>query len=325
MNDQILRERGIMNSNNISIVIPTKDRPVDLKRCLISVISQLEEGDEILLIDGGNEKRTQDIVINLDDRYNSIRIISDKTPNVVYAINLGCRLSRNEIIGIVNDDIEFGEKWVSSVKHWFHELPTASSVGGATVDVNSRKMRKALDEWKFLSRLYDKVVMDGHLHDTGIIMPWGAFSIGADVPESPLRVTGFSGANMVVLKRLLEEVGYFDTIFKYAGAEGLFYLNLLNKGKEVYLVPGCEVRHYPNPEGDTRNPFFLGQDYALYFKMIKTNSLLEWIRKNLNMASFFGLWFLTFRFDFKKYSKLFSGYLSGLKLYRDHKDGDIYT
>lgn len=313
------------NNFSISIVIPTKDRPEDLKRCLNSVILQLNRDDEIILVNGGKQEVVEKVVKDLEGLYGTIRILHDGTPNFTYALNLGCRLAKNRIIGIVNDDIVFGDYWVKSVKHWYHLLPNASSIGGVAKDMNPRKIEKVLESHRWLSNLYDKIVMGGHLRDTGIITPSGSFSIGCDIPNAPTRVSGFSGANMIVLKQVLEEFGYFNTIFKYAGAEGYFYLNLLDKRKEVFLVPGCEVKHYPNSEGGTRNPFFLAQDYAIYFKMIKTESALDWIRKNLNVASFFLLWILTYKLDFKKYSKLLSGFVSGLRIYKKHGNDDIIT
>ena len=225
----------IKNNSYVSIVIPTKDRTNDLIRCLNSVMSQLLEGDEIILINGGNQEATDMVVRDLKGYGGQINIIEDKTSNFTYAINLGCRMAKNEIIGIVNDDIEFGEHWVESVKHWYNVIPNASSIGGVTKDMNPRKIQNIFETHKSLSKLYDKLVMGGQLYETGVITPSGSFSIGSVVPETPKKVSGFSGANMVIRKQILEEVGYFNTIFKYAGAEGYFYLELLDKKRRFFL------------------------------------------------------------------------------------------
>lgn len=318
-----LSKTGGSDLYNLSIVIPTKDRPDDLRRCLSSVVWQLEDMDEIIIVDGGDSEITSNILTTIDEHLGKLRLLSDGTPNFTHAINLGCKAANNSIVGIVNDDIVFSETWVKSAKHWFQELPSASSIGGATQDMNTRKINSIMESSSYIAKLYDKLVVGGRLKETGIITSWGAFSIGQDIPRSPIRVSGFSGANMIVLKSVLEEMGYFKSIFKYAGAEGYFYLQLLEKEREVYLVPGCEVKHYPNPEGGTRNPFYLAQDYAVYFKMIRPHKVIDRIRMLLNILSFFTFWILQYKTDFKKYQNVFRGYVSGLKLYKRYHNHDV--
>lgn len=312
-----------MEKDRISIVIPTKNRIEDLKRCLNSIVNQLEEGDEIIIVDGGEVSKTKRMLDNYS--HNQIKLIYDPISNIPHALNLGIESSNNDIIGFVNDDIEFSDEWVRNVKYWFNKLPEARSLGGPTHDMNSRKIESILKKHNKISKLYDILVMGGALNSTAIITEWGSFSIGDDEPLIPLKVSGFSGANMVFLKPYLREIGCFNTIFKYACFEGYSYINLFQRKSSVYLVPGCSVRHYPNPEGETRNPFYLAQDYAIFFRMIKPSSIIGKLRKILNEISFLIFWIFITKGNLSKMSIFISGYVSGIKLYKKNYKNNIIS
>ncbi len=310
-----------MKSDNISIVIPTKDRMVDLKRCLESINEQLEKGDEIIIVDGGDINQTKQMLIPFSN--NNIKVIGDASSNIPHALNLGIEMARNDIIGFVNDDIEFQSNWIKNLKYWYKELPDAVSIGGTTNNVNKRKVESIFARHITISKLYDKLVVGGALNKTAIITEWGSFSIGNGEPTNPIRVSSFSGANMVLLKSVLKEIGGFNTIFKYACFEAYSYIKLLQMKKNVYLVPGCSVKHYPNPNGGTRNPFYLAQDYAVFFRTLRPISTIGKIRKLLNEISFFALWFIIYKGSLNKMGNLFSGYLSGLRIYKKHKNDNF--
>ena len=253
----------------------------------------------------------------------SIRVVNDSVPNIAHAMNMGWMVARNELIGFVNDDIEFSANWVKNVKYWFNSLTDAKSIGGPAYDFNQRKMATMLTKDTFYARLYDKLVMGGDLFKTAIINDAGGYSIGNDEPKCPVRVSQFSGVNMVVLKNVLQELGGFMTIFKYSGPEGYFYLQMAKRRYPVYLVPGCSVIHYPNPSGGTRDPFYIAHDYAIYFRMIRPETTLGKIRKILNELSFFIYWSLIYKKDLRKFFRLIDGYLAGIRLYIRHPNGDV--
>ena len=253
----------------------------------------------------------------------NISLIEDKISNFSYALNAGWRSAKNEVIGIVNDDIVFGSDWIKNAKTWFNRLSDAKSIGGVTYDMIERKMTSVLKKNTRISKIYDVLVTGGKLFDTGVITEWGSYSIGNTEPVVPKKVSGFSGANMIFLKSVLQEIGGFRTIFKYAGSEGYAYIQLLQRGENVYLVPGCSVRHYPNPNGGTRSPFYLAQDYAVFLGMLHPSTILGKIRKILNELSFFLFWLMIYKNDLRKFSILMEGYLAGIKLYKKHPDSDM--
>ncbi|MGC9123945.1 MAG: glycosyltransferase family 2 protein [Thermoplasmata archaeon] len=71
-----------MVQNGISIVIPTKNRLNDLKRCLDSLILQLSAEDEIIVIENGSSDGTSDYLRLLSENFKNIKYIYDSTPNL---------------------------------------------------------------------------------------------------------------------------------------------------------------------------------------------------------------------------------------------------
>ena len=50
-----------IKTGGVSIVIPTKGREEDLRRCVSSLLHQLDTRDEIIIVNGGQDLEDSDI------------------------------------------------------------------------------------------------------------------------------------------------------------------------------------------------------------------------------------------------------------------------
>ena len=99
----------------ISIVIPTRDRPAALARC----IAALGDGHEVIVVDDGSRDRGA-----VTDAAGSARVL--RTPGIgpAAARNLGARAAGGEVVCFVDDDCE-------PAPGWSEELARAASGTGA--------------------------------------------------------------------------------------------------------------------------------------------------------------------------------------------------
>jgi GT2 family glycosyltransferase len=96
---------------SVSIVIPTCNRPDDLRRCLSSLRSQRAYGRvEIVVVDnrpGGEATRS------VAGEFPEVRLIEERRPGLSYARNAGFVASSGDIAVAIDDDVTVPDGWLT--------------------------------------------------------------------------------------------------------------------------------------------------------------------------------------------------------------------
>lgn len=83
----------------LSVIIPIYNEERYISRCLDSILQQDYQDDyELLLIDGMSRDKTRDIIRTYTERYPFIHLLDNPKRYTPYAMNIGIRASRGEII-----------------------------------------------------------------------------------------------------------------------------------------------------------------------------------------------------------------------------------
>jgi glycosyltransferase involved in cell wall biosynthesis len=91
----------------LSVVLPTRNRPDLLKRCLDSVLDGGRRGDEIIVVDSAsNTDDAARVAASYDVRYVRVDL-----PGVSRARNAGWRAARNELVAFIDDDARAHPGW----------------------------------------------------------------------------------------------------------------------------------------------------------------------------------------------------------------------
>lgn len=115
----------------ISIVIPTYNRAVLLKKCLDSLVNQTHPKTdyEIIVVDDGSQDNTEAILKNF---YNKINIVyfkqSNKGPGA--ARNLGIKNTKGEIIAFIDDDCTADKDWLENIDNLYKTSPDMEIIQG---------------------------------------------------------------------------------------------------------------------------------------------------------------------------------------------------
>lgn len=99
----------------ISVVIPTKDRPELLERCLKSIASQKPKPDEVIVIDSSVSDETKQLIIRIK-KILSITYVSLKKLGFPIAYNTGVIKSQGSHIAFTSDDCLVGKDWIKNIK-----------------------------------------------------------------------------------------------------------------------------------------------------------------------------------------------------------------
>jgi glycosyltransferase involved in cell wall biosynthesis len=85
----------------LAVVVPTRDRPEQLARCLASVVPQLRADDELLVVDSASVSAVRC----------TAEVLRADRPGASRARNLGWRATSAELVAFVDDDVQLAPGW----------------------------------------------------------------------------------------------------------------------------------------------------------------------------------------------------------------------
>ncbi|GAF12461.1 glycosyltransferase [Bacillus sp. JCM 19046] len=101
---------------SISFIIPTYNNGLLLERCLNSIINQVENCDEIIVVDDGSEDKTEEIIRDICLSESKIKYIKQMNSGSGAARNNGINLANNNYIWFVDSDDYLESNAVNLIK-----------------------------------------------------------------------------------------------------------------------------------------------------------------------------------------------------------------
>lgn len=179
----------------VSIIIPSYQRPVSLKRAINSCMAQTYKDIEIIVVDDNNpdtEDRieTEKVMQEYNRNQNIIYLKHDKNRNGSAARNTGIRCAKGEYITFLdNDDILFPNKIEKQVRQ-LEELPKEYGVSFCAVEMRDEENNKLMK----------------------VIHPKESRDARFDILR--LRFGSGSGSNPLFRREAVDRTGFFDERFK---------------------------------------------------------------------------------------------------------------
>ncbi len=207
---------------SVSVVVVSLGRPAALRRC-VSAIRQLRYRPyEVIVVADEAGRDALSEMTGLD----YLRIVPNEADGVAAARNLGIEQAAGEIVAFIDDDAVAEPMWLDHLVTAF----AASSVGAATGYVRGRN---------------------------GISYQWRARTIGRDgrhgsltfsdgearVHRPELRAVMLEGTNMALRRSVLEQLGGFDSRFRFYLDDADMALRVHEHELETAVVPRAEVHH----------------------------------------------------------------------------------
>ena len=135
-----LREREEMNG--VSIVIPSKDNPIVLERCLKSIVRWTKDiAYEIIIVDNGSNNDNKNELEKLQREYEFSYVYQHMDFNFSKMCNTGAELAKYEMLLFLNDDCEVrGSKWLSHMAS-LAMIKTTGAVGAKLYYPESKRIQ----------------------------------------------------------------------------------------------------------------------------------------------------------------------------------------
>ncbi|MGN7189921.1 glycosyltransferase family 2 protein [Curtobacterium sp. MCBA15_004] len=220
----------------VSVVIGTRDRPEDVRRCVRSVLASAYDDLEVLVVDNApSSTATRDVVAAVGDP--RVRYVLEARPGVSRARNAGLALATGEVVAFVDDDVVVDRDWASALAAAYARDADVVCVTGL---VPSGELRTPTQ------RYFDERVTWARNTDRRVFR---TASPPADLPLFPFSVGAFgTGANMSIRRDAGLALGGFDVALgpgtpTRAGEDPDLFTRVLFSGGALAVEPSAVVWH----------------------------------------------------------------------------------
>jgi len=244
----VLSASSRMNSSNkIAFVVPTRNRPDDLRRMLSSVRAQSVWPDQIVLVDGGDEDLTVAEVardfsdLNIDYR-------REYPPSLAKQRNVGIAALRPDIslAGYLDDDLVLEAGALRAMLTFWETA--GPEVGGARFNLIDPSYSPAT----WLKALF---LMDSP--QGGRVLPSGFISL-IPLVTADTRVEWLSGGATIWRRSVVREFDYDNWYSGTGYLEDVDYSYQVGQKYELWVVAVARMQHLTPPMRPDKN-FILGK------------------------------------------------------------------
>ncbi|GAI90090.1 unnamed protein product, partial [marine sediment metagenome] len=206
------------------IIIPVWNQLKATKRCLDSLLQNTTFDFNLIIVDNGSGKKTEDFLKDFErnnPKYGIILIRNEKNKGFVKAVNQGIRESRADYICILNNDTIVTEGWLSEMIKILQINPGIGIVNPSSNNLGQKPARG--------QKIEDYV---------------SALKSGSGKYAELMNGLGFC---MLIKKSLIEEIGLFDEIYGMGNFEDTdFSMRAKRKGYLCVRALGAYVYHKEN-------------------------------------------------------------------------------
>jgi GT2 family glycosyltransferase len=116
----------------VSVIIPTRNRPKDLKDLLLTIYNQDYPPIEVIIVDDSSTDLTEKVVISFSSQFKSIgcklKYIKGNGEGLPAARNIGIKFSEGDIILFLDDDTLLDQNVINALATFFKDNPKAMGV-----------------------------------------------------------------------------------------------------------------------------------------------------------------------------------------------------
>ncbi len=226
-----MKPRRSSEALTASVVICTRNRPLELERCLASLERSSGSWAEVIVVDNAPSTKTRSAAVRFGAHY-----VAEPRPGLSRARNAGVAAASADVVAFVDDDTEVDPCWLERLLEGFDD-PRVMSVTGLVLPAELDGLGQVAFE-----RALGGFGRGYHRLDYG-----REFFAKTRAQGAPVWKVG-AGANMAVRTRAFELVGGFDERLG-AGAAGCsedseFWYRLLARGWECRYTPDSVVHHH---------------------------------------------------------------------------------
>ncbi len=220
----------------ITVVVATRDRPDDVRRCVASVLASEWDDLEVIVVDNApSSHATRDVVASFTDP--RLQYVLEARAGVSRARNAGLAAATGDVVAFVDDDVVVDRWWAAALAAAYARDADVVCVTGL---VPSGELRTPTQRY-FDERVTWARNTERRVYRTALPP--------ADLPLFPFSVGAFgTGANMSLRRAAALELGGFDVALgpgtpARAGEDPDLFTRVLFSGGALAVEPSAIVWH----------------------------------------------------------------------------------
>lgn len=230
-----------------TVVIATRDRPVELARTLHRLRSLTPE-TPVVVVDNASQ---DPLAPWIDARYPGVEVIRLESNRGAAGRTVGVRRSRTEFVAFCDDDSTWDPDAFRLAERMFDEYPSLAVLAAHTL-VGERQRADVITTALANSPLRSIDALPGP------------------------RVLGFLACSAIVRRGAYLGIGGFDPLLHFAGEERMLSLDLAARGWNLCYLDTLIARHYPStirPPSEWRRR-----------REFRNDALTDWMRRPVPAA-----------------------------------------
>ncbi len=222
----LIGEEDVVGSPRASVLVCTRDRPTDLRRCLASIRRLDHPVEEVLVVDNGSDPDvTRAIVEAAGARY-----VREPIAGLDRARNRGVLEATGEVLLCTDDDVEVEPGWATALLAAFRDPLVMAATGLVLPAVLDTPARWHFERHSSFIRGWRRQVLDGSVLPSAV-----AGSAGA-------------GASMAIRTEFLRTMGGFPEeldagMATGSGGDTYCFYRVMRAGYRIVYEPASLARH----------------------------------------------------------------------------------
>ena len=247
---------------SVSVVIPTKERPLEMAKVVRTILDQTVPALELIVVDqslGDLPKRAVEKCFAESVCRNSgspvLRFVHDPSiSGAATARNLALEMVRGDVVLFLDDDVLLEPDFIAHLLQAYQKHPEAVGVSG--IFTNYRPPPP-------LIRLWTMIFMRGPFHDDRQPIYWRAEQLRG---TPPVRISRMTGALMSLRIESLAGQRFDPNLTGASLAEDAdLTLRLHNSGKILFLDPNARLEHHHSPVGRAGDHWLRAHAQSSYY------------------------------------------------------------
>lgn len=251
---------------DVSIIIVNYNTLKLTKQTIDSILLQTNGiNTEIILIDNASSDGSKEYFSNYYSE-KIILIVNKENIGFGRANNIGIKLAKGKYIFLLNSDTILLNNAVKILFDFMEKNERVGVVGGNLYDIDNKptiSYELELPGNELISLVKSKI--------------WRNLNRKFNTGNKPLEVGYVCGADMMIRKNILEDIGYFDPDFFMYYEETELTARIRKRGYKIYNVPTAKIIHLEGKSSEfkeKREHLIHESRYKYYYKVYGEKSMV---------------------------------------------------
>jgi GT2 family glycosyltransferase len=233
---------------SLSVIIPTKDRPVCLERAVTMLLEQTILPSQLIIVDQSLEKESRERVVTRFAAASctvrrAVRLcyVHEPTiPGAAVARNLGMATADGQVWLFLDDDMEPEPEFIEQLLTVYARWPSIGGVSGIITNYSA-------PSWAF--RNWSRIFLQGPFHDERQPIYWRANQLRE---HDPIPVTKFGSGLMSFRADVVRDIRFDGSLRGLPPGEDVDFCIRVGRRTRLVIAPRARIAHQPSPTGRSK-------------------------------------------------------------------------